>query len=361
MTTNKFWNVKTDGKKSRIDLFGYVGGSKEYNLGFNEEDFLKEIRAVPEDNELEVSVNSFGGSVFTGLSIYTLLSNHKGALTIRVDGVAMSAATIITSAPNAKVIMPRGSMMMIHKVSTAVAGNADEMRRAADDLDKIEQNILDIYAKKTKKKCEEIKPFVDAETYFTAEEAAAFGLADEIDEGATIENKFVGDAVMVNGVEMSAKLFEHAPKNFLDKREKPAENNSRKKEENSSMDIEKLKAEYPELIAEIRNEAKNEGVSEERARIKAIEEIAVVGYEDMANDAKFVNACTAEQLAVAMWKKEKARKQTMIQDRAEEAKELEGLHNAGNEGIELNKPEAKKSREEQIAEEKAAFAAAMKA
>ena len=85
---NKFWNVKTDdgAKKARIDLFGYVGGSKEWNDGFNEKDFLDEFRAIPSDAELEISVNSFGGSVYTGLSIYSLLKAHKGSITIRVDG-----------------------------------------------------------------------------------------------------------------------------------------------------------------------------------------------------------------------------------------------------------------------------------
>lgn len=335
---NKFWNVKTDGNKSHIDLFGYVGGSKEGGMfapeGFNEKEFLDELRAIPQDNALEISINSFGGSVYTGLSIYTLLKAHKGDITFRVDGAAMSAATIITSVPNAKVIMPKGSMMMIHKVSSIVIGNVDDMRKTADDMEKLEQNILDIYAEKTGKTAEEIKPYVDEETYFTASEAVAFGLADEIDEDTTIENKAVGEIVMLNGLEVSAKLFEHAPKGFLkaDMPQASAVENPAEKE-SETMDLEKLKAEHPDIVEAIRTEALNEGVAQERARIKAIEEIAVTGYEEMVKSAKFSNAITAEQLAVAILKADKAKGETMLKNLAKDAEALADITATGNEGI----------------------------
>lgn len=335
---NKFWNVKTDGNKSHIDLFGYVGGSKEGGFyepeGFNEKEFLDELRAIPQDNALEISINSFGGSVYTGLSIYTLLKAHKGEITFRIDGAAMSAATIITSVPNAKVIMPKGSMMMIHKVSSIVVGNVDDMRKAADDMEKLEQNILDIYAEKTGKTAEEIKPFVDEETYFTATEAVEFGLADEIDDGAAVENKAVGEIVMLNGLEVSAKLFERAPKGLLkaDMPQASAVVNPAGKE-NETMDLEKLKAEHPDIVEAIRNEALNEGIAQERSRIQAIEEIAVVGHEDLVNSAKFEKAMSAEQLAVAILKADKAKGEKMLVNRANDAAELAKINPEGNEGI----------------------------
>ena len=327
---NKFWNVKTDGNKSHIDLFGYVGGSKDWNDGFNEEDLLKELRAIPNDNALEISINSFGGSVYTALSIYTLLKAHKGAITFRVDGAAMSAATIITSVPNAKVIMPKGSMMMIHKVSSIAMGNVDDMRKAADDMEKLENNILDIYAEKTGKSVDEIKEYVDQETYFTAAEAVEFGLADEVDETLTVENKMVGDVVMVNGLEVNAKLFANAPKDLLraDTPQATAISNPENKEA-EKMDLEKLKAEHPDLVDAIRNE----GVEQERARIQAIEDIAVVGHEDLVNSAKFETAMSAEQLAVAILKADKARGEKMLNNREDDSKALEGINVEGNEGL----------------------------
>lgn len=338
---NKFWNVKTEGNESQIDLFGYVGGSKEGGLfepeGFNEKEFLEELRSIPKDNSLKISINSPGGLVFTALSIYTLLKAHKGEITIRVDGAAMSAATIITSVPNAKVIMPKGSMMMIHKVSSWAMGNVDDIRKAADDMEKLEQNILDIYAEKTGKTVDEIKLFVDEETYFTATEAVEFGLADEVDDNATVENKAVGEIVMLNGLEVTADLFKHAPKGFLkaDMPQASAVENPAGKE-NKTMDLNTLKAEYPELVEEIRNEAMNEGVTKERARIQAIEEIAIAGHEDLVKVAKFDNAITAEQLAVNILKADKARNAAMLKNRNADAEELKGITPDANEGLSAN-------------------------
>jgi len=332
---NKFWNVKNDAseKRSHIDLFGYVGSSKAWG-GFNEQEFLAEFRAIPADNALDISINSFGGSVFTALSIYTLLKTHKGEIIIRVDGTAMSAATIITSVPNAKVIMPQGAMMMIHKVSSFADGNADDFKKAAETLEKIEQNVIDIYAEKTGKTAEEIKPYVDAETYFTAAEAVEFGLADEMDESATVENVMRGEVLDFNGLTVEAKLFGGAPDGFF--KQKQAEQKSaiinQAKQEVKPMTLEKLKAEHPEIVEAIRNEAMNEGAEKERARVKAIEEIAVAGHEELVAKAKFDEPMTAEQLAVAILKADKAKNAAALAARAADGAEVAAVATAG-EGV----------------------------
>lgn len=364
MKNNNFWNVKTDGKKTRIDLFGYVGGSKEYNDGFNEKEFLDEFRAIPAENDIDITINSFGGSVFTGLAIYELLKSHKGNITFSVAGCAMSAATIITSVPNAKVIMPKGSIMMIHKVSSIAMGNAEDLRKAADTMDKLEDNIINIYAEKTGKPVDEIKPLVDAETYFTAQEAVDFGLADELDEAQTVENVAAEkDYVMVNGLKVDAKYFEHAPKSFFNRAD-TQENASaglspNNKKEAKAMDFETLKAEHPEIVEAIRAEALKEGAEKERARIQAIEEIAVSGHEEMVLSAKFENPITVEQLAVAILKADKARDAKHLVNRVKDAAELADVTStAGNDGIipgAENKQKEDAERAEIIAAGKKAF------
>ena len=365
---NNFWNVKTDGQKSHIDLFGYVGGSKEWNDGFNEEDFLKELRAIPADNSLEISVNSFGGSVYTALAIHMLLKAHKGEITFRVDGVAMSAMTIITSVPGAKVIMPKGSMMMIHKVSSIVMGNVDDFRKAADDMEKLENDILNIYAAKTGKTVDEIKPLVDAETYFFADEAVEFGLADETDETKTVENKKDGNVVMVNGHSMDAKFFEHAPDGFINKADAPtAPAQTQANKEDNQMTLEQLKAEHPdivdalrnELAAECRNEAMKEGAEAERTRIMAIHALGITGHDDLVADA-INNGKTDGELAVAVMKAQKAQKEQIGNDLADDAKNLAGVVNTpGNEGVMPGAEQAaadEKERKEMIATAAGAFA-----
>lgn len=343
---NKFWNVKTAGKEAKLDLFGYVGGSKDdpWGRGFNEAEFLDDFRKIPNDSDLKISINSFGGAVYTGLSIYSLLKTHKGSITFRVDGAAMSAATIITSVPGAKVVMPKGSMMMIHKVSAGAYGTTDDMRKTADDVEKLEENIVGIYAEKTGRTPEELREKMNAETYFTAEEAVEFGLADEIDESTTVENKAVGGFVMLNGLKAEAVFFSHAPEGFI-KADQPQA--SAIKKEDSVMDLEKLKAEHPELVQAIRNEGVAAGVAQERARIQAIEDIATPGHEDLVNEAKFSTGTTAEALAVAILKADRARAVNLLKNRQTDAKDLEGITGDGNEGL-TPKAEAKAKKDEEM-------------
>ena len=336
-----FWNRKPKGKTRQIELFGFVGGSKEFNDGFNETDFLNELRAIPSENALSISINSFGGSVYTALSIYSLLKNHKGTITFRVDGVAMSAATIITSVPNARVVMPRGSMMMIHKVSVGIYGNADDLKKTVEDIEKLERNVIEIYAEKTGKSIDAIQALLDNETYFTADEAVTFGLADKVDEQREIENRVEGEIISINGLEVQARFLDKAPKSFFKLEVK--------KKEVPAMDLEKLKLDYPELVQAIRNEALSEGAANERARIQAIEEIAMAGHESMVIAAKFDGVTTAEMLAIQMIKAEKVRNAKMLADRAEDSKTLEDTHEVGNVGNVKEKADEEKALQARLA------------
>lgn len=99
------------------------------------------------------------------------------------------------------------------------------------------------------------------------------------------------------------------------------------------MNLETLKAEHPDLVQAIRNEAIAEGAEQERARIQAIEDIAIVGHEDLVNAAKFDGKTTAEALAVQILKADKARGAQMLTARMKDAKALEGIEPEGNEGL----------------------------
>lgn len=344
---NKFWNIKEDEKKRcQIDLFGFVGGSQDdpWDKGFNESEFLGEFRKIPCDSELNISINSFGGAVYTGLSIYSLLKTHQGPITIRVDGAAMSAATIITSVPGAKVIMPRGSMMMIHKVSSVAIGTTEDMRKMADDLEKLEENLVSIYVEKTGRTAEEIREKLNAESYFNAEEAVEFGLADEIDENVTVENTAVDGFVMLNGLKADARWFEHAPKGFIHNQADTPPAPAVKKED-PKMDLDTLKAEHPDLVQAIRNEAIAEGAAQERARIQAIENAAPTGFDDIVQAAKFDGPLTVEAFAVAVCmavkekqQAEKNKAQQMLKDRAEDAKTIDQVKPEGNLGTNEKEP-----------------------
>lgn len=333
----KFWNVvKKSEKCYSIDLFGMVGGSKTGSFffepdGFNENEFLDEFRQIPADSEIELSINSMGGSVFTALSIYSILSEHKALITIRVNGAAMSAATIITSVPNAKVIMPRGSMMMIHCVSSVASGSADDLKKSAETTQKIEDNLVQIYANKTGRDEKEIRKAVESETYFTAQEAVDFGLADEVDEKALVTNSINDGVISVNGLAVPAPFAAHIPDRFFAAVTKVSA--ALESKEDPHMDLEKLKADYPDLVQQIRQEAIAEGRKAECERINAIEDLAIPGFADLVKKAKLDHTVTPEAFAVQLVKAQKAIQAKVANDVAEDAKGLEGILDTGNTGV----------------------------
>ena len=134
--------------------------------------FLKEVEDV---KELNIYINSGGGSVFAGMAIYNMLKRFKGYKTVYVDGLAGSIASVIAFAGD-KIVMPSNAYMVIHKPWGFMSGNATEIRKQADSLDKIEQGILNVYQEHMKEGAdfEKIKEMVDAETWLTGQDAAEY-------------------------------------------------------------------------------------------------------------------------------------------------------------------------------------------
>lgn len=139
-------------------------------------------------NNLVVYLNSPGGSAFDGIAIYNRLKNHEGKVTIHVDGWACSAASVIAMAAD-ELIMGAGSMIMIHEASNIVWGMKDDFRKQADLLEKLEDGIIDIYMMKANITREEIRNMVDAETWFSANEAVEIGFATSTVSSTAEDNK----------------------------------------------------------------------------------------------------------------------------------------------------------------------------
>ena len=329
----KVTNQTDTSRPARLDLFGAIGGSF-WDAGIDEGTVKSALMDIADDQPIDVYINSVGGSVFTALAIYNLLKRHKGEITITVAGLAASAATIITCVPGAKVIMPKGSVMLVHPVrSSAQNMTPNEMKVAAENLEKIRLSVRDIYVQKTGMNESELDEMMATESFLTAAEAVELGFADELDESQEVENSMMGDAVMVNGLQVSASLYENAPAGFI--KAAPSAEKSESQEE-QRMDLERLKAEHPEIVEAIRSEAMSEGAARERARIQAIEEIAVAGHNDLIQAAKFENGMTAEAVAVAILKAEKVRNAQMLKERQEDAQALAGIEAQGNQGIDVN-------------------------
>lgn len=336
----KFTAQADKNKPARLDLFGEIGGGF-WSDGFDETTFSEAMKAVQETQPLDVFLNSQGGSVFAAMAIRSLLGAHKGAVTITVAGLAASAATIITCAKGARVVMPKGSMMLVHPVRLSVGSmTAEEMKVAVENLEKVSNSVLDIYEEKTGQKRKTLCEMMGKETFLTATEAVDLGFADVYDDSVSVEIQNKATVVNVAGLALPRSLFNGAPAGFLDN----------PKEEVKPMDYKQLKAEFPEVFDEIRNEGFQAGVEAERARIKAIEDIAPTGCGDLVFSAKYENPMSAEQLAVAVLKAEKARKATELASISKDAEVLNDLGDGGNFGSRDTKKEEESRAVDHLAE-----------
>lgn len=173
MTYFKIKNATKE--KAELYIYGDIVGS-EWEKWTDSDTCPQDITSALKEHEgkdLDIYVNSGGGSVFAGLAIYNQLKRFTGFKTVYVDGLAASIASVIALAGD-KVIMPTNAFMMIHKPWTIGMGNSNDLRKTADDLDRIEQGILNVYEDNLKDGADmkQVKKLVDAETWLTGKQAA---------------------------------------------------------------------------------------------------------------------------------------------------------------------------------------------
>jgi len=184
VTANRWYDFKnTADDSAEVFIYDEIGG-----WGIDAASFVRELRAYS-GKALTVRVHSPGGSVLDGHAIFNALKRHNGGVTVQIDGLAASMASVIAMA-GAPVKMAANGFLMIHNPSGGMMGGADDMRKAAELLDKMKDGLVNIYAAKSGKSAEEIEEWMDAETWFTADEAKENGLIDEITDGIAMAAKF---------------------------------------------------------------------------------------------------------------------------------------------------------------------------
>ena len=177
-------NVSED--SATLYIYGDITSIKWFENDVCVYDLAKEIGEL-NGKALTVRINSYGGEVAEGLAIYNLLKSYAGEVTTICDGFACSAASVVFMA-GVKRIMPRSSLLMIHNAWTRARGDANDLRKAADDLEKITQPSVEIYTSVSNLDADEIKAMMDAETWIDADEALDFGFATEISEEAAMQS-----------------------------------------------------------------------------------------------------------------------------------------------------------------------------
>lgn len=168
-----------------------------------------QLKALGELDRLDVRVNSAGGNVFSGMAIYNIIKRAKARIKYGyIDGLAASIASVIVMACD-KVIMPSNAMMVVHNPFGAVVGNAADMRKMADDLDKVRDAIVAVYREKTGMKDEDIIALMDAETWMTAEDAMKMGFADEMEEEVKIAASLNDKYLVLGGLKVDTSAFKN--------------------------------------------------------------------------------------------------------------------------------------------------------
>lgn len=183
----RLWEIKQEAENT-LDL--YIYGDVEgdgYDWWTDEiiesetsaNHFRETLAKYPNATQINLYINSYGGSVFEGTAIYNQLKRHPAHKTVYVDGFACSIASVIAMAGD-EIIMPKNTMMMIHNAWMGAVGSAEELRKAADDLDTINAAGRQAYLTKAGEKLDEstLAAMMDAETWLTAEECIRYGLAD---------------------------------------------------------------------------------------------------------------------------------------------------------------------------------------
>lgn len=212
---NKFWKFinSADGESAELLLYGPISEASWWGDEVTPAQFNADLAGLGDVKSIKVRINSPGGDVFAAAAIHNSLKNHKASVTAYVDGLAASAASVVAMAGD-EVVMPANAMMMIHNPLTIAWGDAREMRKMADVLDKVRDTIIAAYESKTGRSRAELISMMNSETWMTAADAVEQGFADRIDQGVQVSASVRGQTMIVNGIGFDLSKFRTIPAAF---------------------------------------------------------------------------------------------------------------------------------------------------
>ena len=329
----KFWNVmKNDEEKSaELILYGSIG-SDEYWDDISDKAFKQDIENLGDVENITLHINSPGGSVFSAVAIANTLKNHKAKITANIDGLAASAATIITSACDT-VRMPKNALFMVHNPITFAYGNNQDMQKTLEMLNKVKNSIIETYLNKAKTDKETLSELMDNETWMSAEEAKEYGFVDEIlDE--SVEKEVIENKLIINNMTFDISRFKNfkekkkqdpriinisvnstgSPEEIADKFRDILNSTENQKNEGGNMTLEELKNKFPELYNQIFDEGKEAGITKERERMREIDNLDISNYSELVKNAKYNEPVEASVLAVNILNKQKEERIQKLQN-----------------------------------------------
>lgn len=210
---NKFWKWKnqTETEERTLFLNGTIAEDSWFDDEVTPQIFKDELNSGT--GNITVYINSYGGDCVAAAQIYNMLTNYNGKVTIKIDGIAASAASVIAMAGD-KVLMSPVSVIMIHNPLTMVCGDHKEMEKAIDMLAEVKESIINAYEYKTGLSRTKLSHLMESETWMNANKAVELGFADGISEKE--DNAPIADAVM-----FSQRAVSNALMNKLNAKYKP--------------------------------------------------------------------------------------------------------------------------------------------
>lgn len=277
--------VKKKGNKAEILILGDIGSS--WWASVNTQQIRKELADFDDVEEINLRIDSPGGSVFAGIGLYSYLKDHKAKKKVYIDGMCASIATVIAMAGD-EIYMNNASQFMIHNPWTIAVGEAKELRHDAEVLEGLKDSIISAYMTKTNLTKEELVKAMDKTTYYNAKDALAAGFITEITHTIDAKN-------CLEDWDMTYSNYEkNYNKNTLDIQ--TTENEERK------MTLKEIQDKHPDIYNEILNIGKNE----ERERIKALDTLSNKANEigkEIVNKAKYETFAEAGTIAMELIEK----------------------------------------------------------
>lgn len=241
---SRILNLRQDGNKGYIDIYGAIVpdfwkfGDEDADVSANS--FKNQINKFVDVDEIIVNINSPGGSVFEGVAIYNILKNHKAHITVNIDGLAASIASVIAMAGDT-VKMPKNALFMVHNAMGQTFGNHHEVRKFANDLEKINQSVVNSYLMKNESLDKsKIQALLDAESWLDSNDMTELGLIDEVEEEKEL--------VACSDLEM-LKEYSKTPAQVTNMVETPQNT----QDNTDKRSYEALKHKYDELLAKTKN------------------------------------------------------------------------------------------------------------
>lgn len=356
-TAAKFWNVvDVSESEGEITLYGDVvskhpvdwwTGEPKPGLYISPEGFMEDLDTIRNKQKVTVKLNSCGGDLYTGIAIHNALKQLPGTVNVIVEGIAASAASVIMCAGDTVTVHP-GSLIMIHGVSVLLYDSVtiQDMKRLMKGMDASEKAIAAIYNAKTGIEVDTLRGMMTKETWFTGAEAVEKGFADELDDDDETQMSMSADkqVLFVNGIEHIVGAFHNIPGGIpVRAAAKPARPEAKIKPPEAAeheggkqtMTLDELRAQEPELVAQIEDNAKNAAreaaAAEERERIAEIDSIAdTIPDKKLVDEAKYGDSrCTAQELSFRVLKQSAAQGKQFLADYTADGKDS-GANDVGS-------------------------------